>query len=1325
MRAGKWVLLVCATTGTLVTCSKDDHLLNNPADPQSPAYVGHEVLSPHDPANFPTVRITNAPATIKINVPYTYVAAATDSNKKALRPGTIVRYTWVFAGTAKPDSTASCTHAFTTAGVQTVSVIAVDNDTNAVTATKTVTITNLPPIANAHGPYTVKINVPLTLNGTGTDPDGTVVKYEWDFESDGTFDWSSTSTGTTQHTYATQGAHTATLRVTDDDGNTAAATAQVTVTNEPPVPNAHGPYTVKINVPLTLNGTGTDPDGTVVKYEWDFESDGTYDWSSTSTGSTQHTYTTQGTHTATLRVTDEDGNTATATAQVSVTNLPPVPNAGGPYTVKINVPLTLNGTGTDADGNLVKYEWDFESDGTYDWSSTSTGSTQHTYTTQGTHTATLRVTDDDGNTATATAQVEANPNLPPVANAGGPYVIKIRKLLTILGTGSDPDGRIVKFEWDFEGDATYEWSSPSTGLAQHTFETAGVRSASFRVTDDDGNTVVSTAQITVTDLPPVPNAGGPYTTKINVAVSFAGTAADPDGAVAKYEWDFENDGIFDWSSFATGAAQHAYVVPGDYTATLRVTDDDGNTTTATAQVTVNPNTPPQANAGGPYAVTVKNLWTVLGTGTDTDGRIVKWEWDFEGDGVFEWSSNSNGLGQHTYTTTGARAVNFRVTDDDGATATATALVTVTSLPPVPNARGPYTVKINVPLTLNGTATDDISVSLYEWDFDGDGTYDWSSGSTGSTQHTYAVAGVYTATLRATDGDGNTATATAQVTVTNQSPVPDAGGPFTIKVNVPLTLNGTATDDGRIVLFEWDFDGDGTFDWSFPATGSMQHTYTAAGVYQAVLRVTDDDGNSAVGTAQVTVTSLPPVPQAGGPYTVKIKVPVTLNGSASDPDGSIAKYEWDLDGDGTYDWTSTSTGLVQHAYLAAGNYTATLRVVDDDGNTATTTANVTVTDNWPVLNAGGPYSVEHNIPLMLNGLATDDGTIVRFEWDFDGDGTFDWSSTTTGAVQRTFGTIGSHNATFRAQDDDGHVSSVTVQIVVHGVDYSKLQYWRSLSGHTGNVQRVAYTPDGQTIVSKGSDYYTKAWRYSDGYMLRSVGPHGGTFAVTPDGQAVVVGEQMSVYSLPSLQYQRGINSFAIPMQEIAITPDGATVIGSDPNAEIRAFNFAGEFRYVVQAAVISNEPRIVAYPDGQNFIFAGNTRIETRRVSDGTLLRTLPLAGDAGHTEGIRSIAFSSDGQTLVSAGNDNLVKVWRVSDGALLRTLTGPTLGASCVAVSPDGQTIVAGGGDGMIRFWNLSDGALLHTIAAGNTVFSLAIRPDGRGLLVGAGSTVEIWQMP
>ncbi len=69
---------------------------------------------------------------------------------------------------------------------------------------------------------------------------------------------------------------------------------------------------------IVFEGDGEDPDGTIVKYEWDFEGDGTYDWSSTTSGSTSYTYMQAGTYNAVLRVTDDDGATATDTITVNV-----------------------------------------------------------------------------------------------------------------------------------------------------------------------------------------------------------------------------------------------------------------------------------------------------------------------------------------------------------------------------------------------------------------------------------------------------------------------------------------------------------------------------------------------------------------------------------------------------------------------------------------------------------------------------------------------------------------------------------------------------------------------------------------------------------------------------------------------------------------------------------------------------------------------------------------------------------------------------------------------------------------------------------------------
>lgn len=77
---------------------------------------------------------------------------------------------------------------------------------------------NIPPLAAANNPTSPVSHTPASFSGSGSDDDGTIVRYEWDFDNDGTFDYSSPSTAATTHAYATSGAYTAKLRVTDNQG---------------------------------------------------------------------------------------------------------------------------------------------------------------------------------------------------------------------------------------------------------------------------------------------------------------------------------------------------------------------------------------------------------------------------------------------------------------------------------------------------------------------------------------------------------------------------------------------------------------------------------------------------------------------------------------------------------------------------------------------------------------------------------------------------------------------------------------------------------------------------------------------------------------------------------------------------------------------------------------------------------------------------------------------------------------------------------------------------------------------------------------------------
>lgn len=266
------------------------------------------------------------------------------------------------------------------------------------------------------GATPVSGTAPLTVNFTadGEDPAGTIEIFRWDFDGNGSYNTYDTVARDYNRTYSTPGVYNATLYVWSSTGEIASATIQITVQNNPPTATADIlPSNGEIPLIVQMTGSGSDSDGSVAKYEWDFDGDGIYDWSSTSTGNTTYTYTEEGTFNAVFRVTDNSGLTATARATTTTvrTGPPGSPTAiasASPSSGNAPLSVTLSGSATDPDNNVVRYEWDFDNDGTYDWSSDSTGNTNYTYNEAGTHVATLRVTDSDNLTGIDQVVVSVN-----------------------------------------------------------------------------------------------------------------------------------------------------------------------------------------------------------------------------------------------------------------------------------------------------------------------------------------------------------------------------------------------------------------------------------------------------------------------------------------------------------------------------------------------------------------------------------------------------------------------------------------------------------------------------------------------------------------------------------------------------------------------------------------------------------------------------------------------------------------------------------------------------------------------------------------------------
>jgi PKD repeat protein len=302
-------------------------------------------------------------------------------------------------------------------------------------------------------------------------------------------------------------------------------------------------------------------------------------------------------------------------------------------------------------------------------------------------------------------------------------------------------------------------------------------------------------------------------------------------------------------------------VAGTYTVALKVVDDSGAVSfdSATAVIGEGDSQVPVAEAGGPYTGTVGVQVSVDGSGSsDSDGTIALYHWDF-GDG--NAASSSRPTAGNTYALSGDYTVTLTVVDNNGerATDTTTATISAGNQPPVADAGPTVMGARGMVVDFDGSASTDPDgmIVQYDWDFGDNSTPALDAGQTPS--HTYAVAGDYTVVLTVTDNGGETDSDStiASIASTGMVPTAEAGGPYSGTAGVPVSFDGSGSNDsdGDLVAWNWDF-GDGNVG-SGP---TVSHTYSAGGQYDVILTVTDDTGDidTDTTTADIGGDGQPPV-----------------------------------------------------------------------------------------------------------------------------------------------------------------------------------------------------------------------------------------------------------------------------------------------------------------------------------------------------------------------------------------------------------------------------------------------------------------------------------
>ena len=311
-----------------------------------------------------------------------------------------------------------------------------------------------------------------------------------------------------------------------------------------------------------------------------------------------------------------------------------------------------------------------------------------------------------------------------------------------------------------------------------------------------------------------------------------------------------------------------------------------------------------------------------------------------------------------------------------------------------------------------------------------------------------------------------------------------------------------------------------------------------------------------------------------------------------------------------------------------------------------------------------------------------------------------------------------------------------QLVLTGASNGEIRLWRVADGeqlfvcpaHVDWVWSVAFSPDGQTFASAGGDQVIRLWNIQTGQCIRTFQEHTNrvrSIAFSPDGTLLASGGDDQFVRIWDVRTGQCISEMAGHTGEIwslAFSPDGQVVASGGNDHDILLWDVHLGQCFNILWGDIGQVGTVTFNADGQ--ILASSSRdqgICLWDVYQGQKLRNLNRASNE-----IFSIAFSPDDRLLACSDSDNVIQVWNIQTGQYLQTLYGHQKRIRSVAFSSDGKVLVSGSEDQSVKLWQVNTGQCLRTLRGhANPVWSIAFSPDGDRLASGSeDQKVRIWNV-
>lgn len=334
--------------------------------------------------------------------------------------------------------------------------------------------------------------------------------------------------------------------------------------------------------------------------------------------------------------------------------------------------------------------------------------------------------------------------------------------------------------------------------------------------------------------------------------------------------------------------------------------------------------------------------------------------------------------------------------------------------------------------------------------------------------------------------------------------------------------------------------------------------------------------------------------------------------------------------------------------------------------------------------------------------------------------------------------------------------------------------KEFQGHTGGINRIDLSDDGNFIVSGSFDTDVRLWETHSFVQVGFVEGDASAMqhlAYSTDGTFLATAHDSNdvlLWNTQGYQYSKTLTGHNGRVVSVAVSPDSSRVAAISDTNDLIVWDAQSE-DITVQVDDIADRLYMVLFANDDDVVYVAlKTHLVWFDVNSGEQLGELMYQGEIGgnnsiaispdgeyllaglrgasnnlhlydletgelelnlrgHTDGILSVAFSSDGTIGISGSWDNSARVWDLETGRTLHTLVGHTERVSAVDITPDGHYAITGSNDRSMHLWNLETGEdELEYAGHTNRIQTVQFHPNNREMVSGSiDSTANIWRFP